>query len=53
MGWPGEVLQVTRSCKGGLGLGVGEAGAVDAEVGSTWPPPKRSSLHGRLEVCRQ
>ena len=48
--WLGEVLQVTRICKGGLGLLCGEAGDVDTEVGSTWPPLKRSRLHGCLEV---
>lgn len=48
--WLGEVLQVTRICKGGFGLMCREAGDVDTEVGSTWPPLKRSRPHGCLEV---
>ena len=51
--WLGEVFQVTRICKGGLGLICREAGDMDTEVGSTWPPLKRSRLHGCLEVCKQ
>lgn len=51
--WLGEVLQVTRICKGGLGLTCRQAGDVDTEVGSTWPPLKRSRLHGCLEVRKQ
>lgn len=51
--WLGEVLQVTRICNGGLGLVCGEAGDGDTEVGSTWPPLKRSRLHGCLEVRKE
>lgn len=51
--WLGEVLQVTRICKGGLGLVCGEEGDGDTEVGSTWSPVKRSRLHGCLEVHKE